>query len=1611
MQKAILNILLLLLGISFGISEAEAAFSNWSSMGPSGTSVTTVAIDPTAPQKVYAGVFGGGIQVSANSGASWTPASTQPTNTQIYSLAIDQATPGTLLVGTGAGVFKSIDSGQTWSPDSANLPTTTPIRGLAIDPVSSLNAYAAATGFDVYHNVSTGGPLNWSVVGTATLGNKNLNFLAMDPVTPANLYAATAGGIYVSSDGGITWALGTGTSGLNMTTVSVSPSNPAILLAGTSTGGVYKSSNSGLTWSLMTSALGSVTSVAIHPLNPLIAFAGTTQNGVYLTTDGGVTWAQTNPGLPNTVPLPQINIIAIDEAAPAAAPTVYLGFNNNGVYKRSFGPVPNVSLSSIDFGTKLSGSYTVIPVTLSNSGNLPLQVSSIIISTAGPYFIVSNTCGATVNPGASCSFGVQFNPATAGGPYGNAVLIATNAPGSPLSIPLTALSTGSAPTKTWASPVSGNWSVAGNWIPAGVPAAGDVVAINQAGTYTVTLDANATVAGLTVGGASGVQTLDVPSATLTLNGPGSIDTNGIMSMTGGVVSGTGNLDISGALNWPVGASQMLGTGTTSILAAGTSTISGSSIAIIVRTFNNYGTINLSTTGWLSISGGVQFNNNQPGVLEVTSDAMITSTPFYGASGTFNNNLGAVFRKKTATGTTSIVNPFNNSGDVDVQSGIVSFGGGSTHGPGSTTKAAAGATVDFIGGANIFDPAAVYTVTGTTSISNAAASVTLDYPSATTGNLTVSAGTLQCGGALGVSGTFAWSGGTLQGAGALNLLTGSTSTWSGSGNLTVSTLNINNSGTVNLTNTASLLFQTNAIFNNNAPGVFSIQSNAPIGGSISESIVNNSGATLQKKTATGTTTINVLLSNNGIIDIQSGIINSVSNIILASTKFTINGTTVGTQYGQLQAGGITTLGGILNVTLGYAPAANSSFTVLTCVTACSGTFASTSLPALTGGKIWYVDYSSGTSVVLRVLAPMAITPAILSAWTAGQPGYSQTITATGGLAPYTFSISTGTLPTGLILTSGGVLSGTPAVAATSAFTVKVMDTAGNQALRNYSLTVNPFPTVTTATLPGGSFGQSYNQTIVASGGTGALSFSLATGTLPGGLTLSAAGVLSGVPNTVGSFNFTVNATDTIGAISGMNYTVVINKVTPVITWPVPADIAFGTPLSAVQLNASTPLSGGTFVYSPPLGTVLGVGTGQVLTVTFTPALADQINYNGSSQSVVLNVLKANQVINFAPPGTVLASSPPIALVATGGGSGNPVTFSVLSGPGTLGGNTNSMLTITGLGTIVVMASQAGSNTYNAAPDITVSIVVTNNIYTVTAAASQGGAITPPSATVVSGSTASFTVTPDPGYAIASVTGCNGTLSGTTYTTGPITAACSVSATFAIMHYTVTASTGPNGRLDIATPSPVTLNYGSAASFNFIANIGYHVAAITDSCGGTGYVNNVNGVTNHSYTTPAITSNCTVSALFAIDQFQVAGAAETGGSISPGAITIPYGSTAAFSISADPTHMIIGVSGCGGTWSGANPYITAPVTAACTVTASFHNMQSDGVIVDAPGKVQPDISDALRALKISVGMEQATADDLLRGDVAPLVNGVPQPDNAITLGDAVVILRRALNLVAW
>jgi len=185
----------------------------------------------------------------------------------------------------------------------------------------------------------------------------------------------------------------------------------------------------------------------------------------------------------------------------------------------------------------------------------------------------------------------------------------------------------------------------------------------------------------------------------------------------------------------------------------------------------------------------------------------------------------------------------------------------------------------------------------------------------------------------------------------------------------------------------------------------------------------------------------------------------------------------------------------------------------------------------------VNYSA------TVYEPLTITTTSLPDGFAGTE-YSQTLTATGGKGTYTWSITSGRLPDGLILNSStGVISGTPNTAGTFNFTVKVTD--GFQNLKSISITIYyESLTITTTSLPGGVVGTPYTANLTAVGGKGAsyYTWSIASGSLPDGLILNpSTGVISGTPETGGTFNFTVKVTDGVTISLPKNLSIAVKLV--------------------------------------------------------------------------------------------------------------------------------------------------------------------------------------------------------------------------------------------------------------------------------------------------------------------------------------------------------------------------------------------------------------------------------------------------------------------------------------
>jgi hypothetical protein len=185
---------------------------------------------------------------------------------------------------------------------------------------------------------------------------------------------------------------------------------------------------------------------------------------------------------------------------------------------------------------------------------------------------------------------------------------------------------------------------------------------------------------------------------------------------------------------------------------------------------------------------------------------------------------------------------------------------------------------------------------------------------------------------------------------------------------------------------------------------------------------------------------------------------------------------------------------------------------------------------------------------------------------------------------------------------------------------------------------------------------------------------------------------------------------------------------------------------------------------------------------------------------------------------------------------------------------------------------------------------------------------------------------------------GSFSGNTYTTGAITANCSVSFSFSQIQHTVAASAGPGGGV---TPSSRTIGHGSTASFTVTPNSGYSHGAVDGTCPSGSFNGNI-------YTTGAITANCSISFSFSQIQHTVTASAGPGGGVTPSSRTVGHGSTTSFTVTPDNgySHGAVGGTCPSGSFSG-NTYTTGPVTSNCTVSATF-TIDSYELIVNVSGK---------------------------------------------------------------
>jgi hypothetical protein len=381
-------------------------------------------------------------------------------------------------------------------------------------------------------------------------------------------------------------------------------------------------------------------------------------------------------------------------------------------------------------------------------------------------------------------------------------------------------------------------------------------------------------------------------------------------------------------------------------------------------------------------------------------------------------------------------------------------------------------------------------------------------------------------------------------------------------------------------------------------------------------LSSAGVLSGTPTTVATSNFTVQVASGTSTATQALSVTIVSPILAVSTTTLANATVGGLYTKTLVATGGTG-GNVWSVISGALPAglALSPAGVL------SGT------PTTVGPNAFTVQVTSGVQTAAQILSLTVVAPGPVVISTTILPDapltvlYSQQLLASGGIGTYTWTVSAGALPAGMVLTSAGVLTGTPTVAGSASFTV--MATSGAQnSTQALAVLVDPLLVVTTASLPNDTIAKPYNQTLAVIGGTLAYSWNVQSGTLPPGLTMSASGVITGTPTTAGTYGFTIKVTSGT-QVAARAYTVVIAAAAPVAitTTALPGGLATTAYSQALAASGGN----GTYTWTLAAGSLpLGLSLSSAGVISGTPTATGisnftvQVSSNGTTATKALDI---------------------------------------------------------------------------------------------------------------------------------------------------------------------------------------------------------------------------------------------------------------------------------------------------------------------------------------------------------------------------------------------------------
>jgi len=336
------------------------------------TGLPAVEVDRLAgsPGWLYAGSDGSGVWRRADGADAWTRASTGLLAAPVSALAVDPRAPATLYAGTeGGGVLKSVDGGATWG--SVGFPQMVVnffdpfVADVVLDPAAPSTVLALVDRW-VFRSENSGATWTRHDLPPGFFG---LDLHAVATGAGTVWWAAGAGGVARSADGGKTWVEPDPAFNLHSQTVVASPGAPLSVWVGTTGNGVYRSLNDGASFAPVNNdggsgflAFGQVTALAVDPKAPDTVYAGVDRHALWKTTTGGATWTNLTDGLFDQASFTYATLAAI-AVHPTNPQTLFAAAGNTGAAEAAlFSGVYRSNDGGVHWA-KFGGGLTGIPMT------------------------------------------------------------------------------------------------------------------------------------------------------------------------------------------------------------------------------------------------------------------------------------------------------------------------------------------------------------------------------------------------------------------------------------------------------------------------------------------------------------------------------------------------------------------------------------------------------------------------------------------------------------------------------------------------------------------------------------------------------------------------------------------------------------------------------------------------------------------------------------------------------------------------------------------------------------------------------------------------------------------------------------------------------------------------------------------------------------------------------------------------------------------------------------------------------------------------------------------------------------------------------------------------